>query len=374
METLMATSNRDEIARWPSVTIVFLVHNRREKLRESLRSMLLESDYESRCVDVIVVDNASEDGSAEMVRDEFPDVRVIVLDRNVGVSGWNAGLAAAGGDYLLMLDDDCYLPPDGLRRAVAAARDHDADLVSFKVASTADPTHFFTDMYATGLFSFWGCSVLLRREVYETVGGYDPDIFVWANELEFTLRCFDHGFRHLHLPSVVAQHMKMPIPSGGPSDWRAYRFNARHFAYIAAKLLHRRDTAKVIVARLTRVVLDSVAISPRALGGLPATVAGVANGLRRRDPLQNAEISRFYTANFETFASPWALARPPGELIRLLPGVLVSRAAGRRRHGLLTGRREEYFSARASLYPDEPRVLEFGGARSPRRERSDSCS
>jgi N-acetylglucosaminyl-diphospho-decaprenol L-rhamnosyltransferase len=357
-------TGREVIAPWPSVTIVFRVYHRREMLRESLRRMLLESDYEGERVDVIVVDNASEDGSGEMVRGEFPEVRLIVQARNVGVSGWNAGLAAARGDYLLMLDDDCYLPPDGLRLAVAAARHHDADLVSFKVASTADPNHVFTEAYPTGLFTFWGCAVLLRREVYETIGGYDPDIFVWANELEFTLRCLDHGFRHLHLPTVVAQHMKAPLPLGGPVDWRAYRFNERHFAYIAAKLLHPRDAAGGLIARLTRVVLDSLAMSPRALGGVPASLAGAARGLRRRDPLKNAEISRFYRANFETFASPWVLARPIGELIQRLPSVLVSRATGGKRHGLLTGRREDFFEARASWYPEEPAVLAFevGGA------------
>ena len=101
----------------PAVTIVFLVFNRRDELRECLRRMLSESDYPRELVDVIVVDNASTDGSAEMVRDEFPEVRLIVRDRNVGVSGFNDGLAAARGDWVLALDDDCYLPLDGLSRA-----------------------------------------------------------------------------------------------------------------------------------------------------------------------------------------------------------------------------------------------------------------
>src|SRR4051794_11340034 len=162
-----------------SVTIVFLVFNRREELRESLRWMLTESDYPRELVDVIVVDNASTDGSGAMVREEFPEVELIVRDENVGVSGWNDGLAAARGDYVLALDDDCYLPPDGLRRAVAAAREYEADLVSFKVTSTHDQDYFFSDQYRTGLFSFWGCAVLMAQRVVRELGGYDPRIFVW---------------------------------------------------------------------------------------------------------------------------------------------------------------------------------------------------
>src|SRR4051794_13457439 len=198
----------------PTVTIVFLVYNRCEELRISLERMLGDSDYARDRVDVIVVDNASDDGASEMVRAEFPDVQLIRREVNSGVSGWNDGFAAARGDHVLALDDDCYLPPDGLRRSVAAAVEHDADLVSYKVISTVDPGRVFSEDYRTGLFMFWGCAVLMRRNVIEALSGYDPEIFVWANELEFMLRFFDHGFRHLHLPDVVAQHMKAVEDTG----------------------------------------------------------------------------------------------------------------------------------------------------------------
>ncbi len=106
------------------MTIVFLVYNRREELRESLERMRA-SDYGGE-VDYIVVDNASTDGSGDRVREEFPDVRLMTHAKNVGVSGWNIGFAEARGDWVLALDDDCYLPPDGLRRAIAAAGEHAA--------------------------------------------------------------------------------------------------------------------------------------------------------------------------------------------------------------------------------------------------------
>jgi GT2 family glycosyltransferase len=347
------------LAPWPRVTIVFLVHNRREELRESLRRMLEESDYDPERVHVVVVDNASTDGSAGMVREDFPEVELIVRDRNVGVSGWNDGLAAAGGDYVLALDDDCYLPPDGLSRAIAAAQEHQADLVSFKVVSTRDPEHVFTDSYPLGLFAFWGCAVLMRRAVIETLGGYDPKIFVWANELEFMVRFFDHGFRHLYLPDVAAQHMK-PLPTEqDPVDWRAYRFNARHFGYVASKLLLRRDAFRVLVSLLTRNVLDGLAISPQAFRGLPHTIVGFLSGLRHSEPVRNPEVSHCYRADFETFASPWKLALPPREMARALPRELAGRIRRGKRVSLLGGRRAEFYERRARFYPTERRVLRF---------------
>src|SRR3954447_8022353 len=131
----------------PTVTIVFLVYNRRDELRISLQKMLEESDYPRDRVDVVVVDNASEDGAAEMVREEFPDVRLIRREVNSGVSAINDGVAVATSDFVLGLDDDCYLPPDGLRRAVALAGEHDAHLVSFGVTTPSRPGYRFDQAY-----------------------------------------------------------------------------------------------------------------------------------------------------------------------------------------------------------------------------------
>ena len=340
---------------WPSVTIVFLVHDRRDELRTSLRSMLFESDYDRERVDVVVVDNASTDGSAAMVEEEFPEVRLIRRGTNRGVSGWNDGFAVARGDYVLALDDDCYLPPDGLRRAVAAAREHHADLVSFKVVSTADPEFVFSDEYRTGLFMFWGCAVLVDRQALQQLGGYDPEIFVWANELEFMIRFFDRGYRHLHLPSVVAQHMKAPWSRSAPRiDQRSYRTNARHCGYIAAKLLQRRDAVEALVALLARGMRDGLRTDRAALRAVPDTVNGFLRGLRHREPVRKAELSRFYRRNFETFASPWWISRPFGRLLREVPGETL-----RRSRPLNVGRRDEYYAERTRYYPEEPATLQF---------------
>ena len=352
--------DRDETTECPSITLVFLVYNRREELRTSLHKMLADSDYEPDRVDAIVVDTASTDGSADMVRKEYPQVQLIVREKNIGVSGWNNGFAAARGEFVLALDDDCYLPPDGLRRAIEAAREHRADLVSFKVVNPHDPGRVFTDEYRTGLFMFWGCAILMRRRIIEVLGGYDPEIFVWANELEFTIRFFDHGFRHLHFPEVAAQHMKEVVTDENvPVDWRPYLLNARHWGYIAAKLLRPRDAVEALVALLTCYARDGVNGNSPVLGSLRAALAGFVHGLRHRAPIANAEISRFYRHNFETFASPWWLSRPMGEMIRALPRELSRGGRGRATRPEGLGRREQYFADRARFYPDEPAVLEF---------------
>jgi GT2 family glycosyltransferase len=343
----------------PRVTIVFLVYNRREELRASLRHMLEGSDYPRDRVDVIVVDNASKDGSAEMVRAEFPGVRLIARDSNCGVSGWNDGFAVARGDYVLALDDDCYLPAGGLRRAVEAAQEHDAQLASFAVVSEEDPDFRFDTKYQTGLLTFWGCAVLVRRDALGQLGGYDPEITYQANELEFMVRFFDRGFRHLYLPEVTAVHMKPPLET--PEEYvssRRYEVNCRHFAYIAAKLLRPRDALGTLVALLTFNVRDAIRLHRRALRGAPFVLAGFATGLRHRAPVRPA-VSRFYRRNFHSFANPLALSRPPHELALALPLELVRARLGLEGRPPGPGRGRLYVDERADLYPATAATLQL---------------
>ena len=351
---MSSSSSNGEFA-WPSLSIVHVAYNRRDELRTCLHKMLVESDYQGD-VEVIVVDNASQDGTADMVRDEFPQVRLIEREENIGAPAWNDGFAIAKNDWVLILDDDCYLPPDGLTRALRAAVEHQADLVSFKVVSTVDPNLVFTENYRTGLFMFWGCAALLRTPVIQELG-YDPELFMWANELELTMRFYDRGYKHLHMPEVVAQHMK---PPGDGPEWvidpRGYRINANHWGYIAAKLMHRRDALEALVALLAVCVRDGLMIDRPAFIGIPETLRGFAHGLRLRRPLRSREVSRFYRRNFITFASPWWLSRPVTEVLRALPREIVG---GKRNRPQGVGRREQFFAERAHYYPRTASMLEF---------------
>jgi GT2 family glycosyltransferase len=336
--------NLAEREHWPTVTVVVLVYNRKEELRETLQRMQ-SCDYNSELLDIVVVDNASSDGSSTMVTEEFPEVRVIRREENAGTSGWNDGFAIAKSDWVLALDDDCYLDGDGLKRAIAAAEEREADLVSFEIGSSFDPDFKFNDVYATGLLSFWGCAVLMRREVIERLGGFDPEIFVWAHELEFMLRFYDAGFRHLHLPEVRAIHMK--DVSGRWIDYYSdysYLVNARHFTYVAAKHLRARDAFEALIARLATHVREGMRIDRFALKAIGPSLRGFAHGWRHRSPVRNKEISRIYRRNFETFASPWWMARPVSEIARRHPG---------------PGRRERYFTERRQYYPDTAATLDF---------------
>jgi GT2 family glycosyltransferase len=327
-------------AGWPAVTVGVLAFNRRDAVRTTLKKLTSELDYPADRLEVVVVDNASGDGTSEMLAAEFPAARVVRLEENVGVSGWNEVLPRGDGEWFLLVDDDCYLEADALKRAVAAAEVNHAALVSFRVRSGVDDTYLFNDEYATGLLSFWGCAGLVSRRALEELQGYDPFIFIWANELDFTMRLLDAGYRHLYLPDVVAIHMKAPNQE---FSVRADRMNRRHWAYIAAKQMRAPDAVRVVGRMLAALVVDP---RTRAAGGRSETLrlvlGGVAGGLRNRRPAR-PEVSAAYRDNFESFANPLRFVRRPMER---LPGAPEPR-----------DRYATFRASRRKFYPTGPAVL-----------------
>jgi hypothetical protein len=171
------------------------------------------------------------------------------------------------------------------------------------------------------------------------------------------MRFFDRGHRHLHMPEVAAHHMKKPprayLP-GEKLDLSSYRFNFRHWGYIAAKLMRPADAARAIVALVGRGVRDAVRDDRPKIAAVPEALRGFVKGLRHREPLRNGEVSRCYRENLESFATPWALARPPAVLLRELTGRGSNGAGG---EGAATW--DGYFAERAHLYPKASAVLDF---------------
>jgi GT2 family glycosyltransferase len=326
----------------PLVSVVVLAYNRREQLLESLERMLTHSGYPPDRLEVIVVDNASSDGTSEAVASRYPKARLIRNEHNVGASGWNGGFAVAAGDYVLILDDDAYLRPGDLERGVLAASDEAADLVSFAVVSSFDESTPINDDWRTGLFSYWGCAALLSRRAVRALGGYDPNMFMWTNEVELTMRLLDEGLRHLYMSDIRAVHMKERVTR---FDTQRYLVNARHFGYIAAKLMRPVDALATLGNILQRALNDCLVQDRSAIGGVKEVLAGFAGGLPHRRPVRPL-VSSAYRRIFCHFAAPWQFMRSPLERIR-------SRRDSSAAESQRVARRERYFVDRARFYPSD---------------------
>jgi N-acetylglucosaminyl-diphospho-decaprenol L-rhamnosyltransferase len=194
--------------------------------RESAR--VAELDWE-----VLVLDNASDDGSAEAVAREHPDARVIALDRRAGKAENDSRLLQeARGRYCLLLNEDSELQP-GAPRALLEALESDPEAAAagaLLISPDGSPVPCawrlpgFGTALAGALFLHRGLTVesggeetreagwvqssamLVRREAAEQVGWLDPGFFVYSDETDFCKRLRDEGWRILHVPAARAIH------------------------------------------------------------------------------------------------------------------------------------------------------------------------
>jgi len=198
----------------PRVTIEIVTWNRKDELFRCLESALAQTH--PHC-EIVVVDNASTDGTSDMVTREFPTVRLVHAGRNLGCpSARNLGFAHCRGQYIYMLDDDGWLERDAVELAVRRAEaDPSIGVVMSRI-------HEFEAGRIVGLrpeqmdqsvflsvFS-GGCS-LLRREVLEKVGAFPDDFFRQAEESDLALRMLDAGYFCCLEPASVMYHAPSPI-------------------------------------------------------------------------------------------------------------------------------------------------------------------
>jgi N-acetylglucosaminyl-diphospho-decaprenol L-rhamnosyltransferase len=206
--------------------------NGRELLLSCLRS-IRDTHPAGVAHEVLVLDNASDDGSVEAVRDAFPEARLIARERRAGLAENNSLLLReAGGRYCLLLNEDSELLPRAAEALVEELRkDPEAGVAG---AQLLDPegnsipcAWRFPGLgtaLAQALFLHrrlvtqsggsqtrqvgWvqSCTMLVRREGAEEVGYLDPDFFVYSEEVDFQRRLHQAGWKVLHVPDARAIH------------------------------------------------------------------------------------------------------------------------------------------------------------------------
>ena len=204
----------------PYVITVILNTNRRQDTLETLDS-LAKCDYQNH--KVIVLDNASEDGSVEAISSEFPDVQIIELNENLGYAGNNnVGIAAAmnqGADWIFVLNEDTIVDLECISHMIAAAQNHShAGILGPLVYHFDEPEviqtaggvidhnwqaqHIGQNQHDQGQYSGvrevdWisGCAILVNRQVIEQVGDLDSRFFYYWEETDWCLRARESGWK-----------------------------------------------------------------------------------------------------------------------------------------------------------------------------------
>ena len=174
-----------------TVTAVIATRNRRPELCATLERLSALPERPG----IIVVDNGSQDGTAEAVRRAFPHVELITLRRNLGACARNVGVRRARTPYVALSDDDSWWEPGALARAVAVL---DASPRTGLVAAAtlvgpeAAPDPLNAVMAASPLsrdrlpgprvLGFLGCAAVARRQAYLAAGGYSRLLFIGGEE------------------------------------------------------------------------------------------------------------------------------------------------------------------------------------------------
>lgn len=190
----------------PNISVVIPVWNRSHEILRAVASVIGQSRHD---FELIIVDDGSTDGT-QAVLSEFRDERIrIVTTARMGAGGArNVGANCAAGEWLAFLDSDDEVLPEWLEHLRSSVEGTAADLaicgVQFEqpdgssTSYTPDPSHLGPDDVVP---FFWAGSWMVRRELFEDVGGYDPGIAFGENS-EFALRLFLRR-RPLHIVPVA---------------------------------------------------------------------------------------------------------------------------------------------------------------------------
>ncbi|MBC8424407.1 glycosyltransferase [bacterium] len=219
------------------ISVVVLTYRRREAVLALLAELEALRDGN---LEVIVVDNGSDDGTAEAVAGDHPGVELVVLDENRGVGARNEGLARATSEIVVTLDDDML----GLGAAdLERLRDVFADrprlgALCFKVTrpgsdAVRDWVHRQPAERADETFDTYEITegaVAYRRAALAESGLYRADFFISHEGLELAYRLLDRGWEIAYDGGVAVEHHHA---AGGRTNWRRYYYDTRNLFWVA---------------------------------------------------------------------------------------------------------------------------------------------
>ena len=211
----------------PDISVIVVTWNGVRHVEDCLSALAAQQDVDA---EVVLVDNASTDGTVALVRDRFPDVRIVCLDRNRGFAGGNnAGARAARGAFLAFLNNDT-IPDAGWLRALRGGIDpaagfllatsrivymHDASIVDsagdgvFRWGGAFKRHHGGAVRSAPasgGVFGVCGAACLVSNAVFRELGGFDEDFFASHEDVGLSYRARLRGYRCRYVADAVVRH------------------------------------------------------------------------------------------------------------------------------------------------------------------------
>ncbi len=266
----------------PDVTVVVMSQNRREDLLASLPR------HEAP---VVLVDNASTDGTVDAVRAALPDVTVLPMARNVGANARTVGVRHAGTEFVAFADDDSWWAPGHLARAAEIMRAHPRlavlnarilvgpeerlDPVCTEMADS--PLGTPPDLPGPALLGFVACGAMVRRDAFLAVGGFDTVVRFPGEEERLALDLATAGWGMAYVDEVTVHHHPS-VHRHAPERRRTAIWRSK---VLTALMRHP-------VPEVGRVVVTALRTGAAEREGLVRALPDVPAALRRRRPIPAA--------------------------------------------------------------------------------------
>jgi|SRR5271157_734261 len=312
------------------ISIIIVNWNGMKYIRECLDSLLSQTYPD---IEIILVDNASSDGSVEYVRKNYPSVKLIESTTNLGFAGGtNLGIREAKGELIALFNQDAVADRLWLEKLAGAIN------ISEDIAAVAGKIYYWGDERERNtIFCTWakvdprkalaynflderpqadvdylpGCAMLIKRKVIEDIGLLDESYFLYFEETDWCARAIRAGYRLVYVPGSVAWHV-VSGSIGNPYAKLAYitrnrvRFALKNFdlscipAFIYA---FTRETARGFLMGMSGGGFNEFEIHIRAIGWNILHSVGTA-AARRRD-LSNISNRRSYNHSLPLRSIRW---------------------------------------------------------------------
>jgi hypothetical protein len=274
------------------VSVVVVNWNRMRDLRDTLMSVRSQG---YRDLELTVVDNCSTDGSAEMVKQDFPEANLIRLEKPVSATqSYNMAMKRSKGDVIVILDNDVVLGGGWIRQVVEELEnDPRVGAVASRIVN------FYTgeEIWGFGGFAreeyshkgfecttFIGCAAAVSKKVLQEVGYYPEEFEIYVNEADLAARVLRAGYRIKYNPALVAFHK---ISQSQRRRGRKLFYNTRNFIWYYWRYY---PFAQALIATGVRIVVGLFeAIRERSLrlylSALKEALLGLPSQFRIRTPL-----------------------------------------------------------------------------------------
>lgn len=285
-----------------NVSLVMVSFNRLDILEKNIKKYLEWSDRYN--LEAVFVDNNSTDGSAQFIKElkKSPLVKINLLNENIGVGpGRNIGRAQVSRPFCINVDDDTVMELEDLISMVNYMRsDQEVGALSPRIVQ-GETGELQTPSLKVGdlIANYHGACHLIRTDLMHKVGDIDKECNFGAEELDFSIRIFNLGYKVVHFSEVTVKHFNV-IRTDGVGAWRierrVYNFTRTNFKYFppfVALLNSIRTTVRYQKLSFKRRYFLLFCKLPFHM------VKGLVSGRRNRFPTSKSTIQIYNDASLE---------------------------------------------------------------------------